>query len=184
MAFTPQDLSKWGTGLEVFGRLYDAFGTLQGGLDDRKAAEFQAAQMKQNAGQALAASQRDAISAQQQSELVASRALAVAAASGGGASDPTVVKIMAGIAAEGSYRTAVSLYQGEEKARAMLNQAKAVEYQGDVSRQTAIRGAFGKFVGAGSAAIKGAARGQSLYERYGGDGGPGSPTWGSDVGSD
>jgi hypothetical protein len=179
---TPQDINKWGTGLEVFGRMYDAFGTLTGGLDEKKAAEFQAAQLRQNAGQAMASAQRDLYSVQEQTALVASRALAVAAASGGGASDPTVVKIMAGIAGEGSYRAAVALYQGEEKARAMLNQARAVEYQGELSKQSAIRGAFGKFLGAGSAAIKGVARGQSLYERYGGDGGPGSATWGADLG--
>jgi hypothetical protein len=167
------DLNKIGTGLDVFGKLYGAWGDLSDGMDARKSAEFQAAQLRQNAGQVKAASQRDAYSTQQQAELVASRALAVAAAGGGGASDPTVVKIMAGIAEEGSYRTAVALYQGEEKARALLNQADAVEYSGKLAQRSGVKGAIGKVIGAGASAIKGVARGQSLYEKYGGSGGPG-----------
>lgn len=178
---SPSELNKWGTGLEVFGRMYDAFGTLTGGFAEKEAADYRADQLRVNAGQAMAASQREAISTQQQAERVASRALAVAAASGGGASDPTVVKIMAGIASEGAYRTALDLYQGQEKARALNTQADAAEYEGRLARHTAIRNSFGKMIGAGSAAIKGAARGQSMYEKYGG-GGPGSPEWGRDLG--
>lgn len=166
----PTTLNKAGVGLDVFGRLFSAFGSLQSGSDEKAAADFQAAQLRQNAGQALASSQREAITVQQQADLVASRALAVAAASGGGASDPTVVKIMAGIAGEGAYRTAVSLYQGEEKARSLLNQAAAVQYNGELAKAAETKNAIGKFVGAGGAAIRGVARGQSLYEKYGGGG--------------
>lgn len=180
--FSPEFLTNAGTGLDVFGRLFSAFSELEGGNDERKAAEFQAAQLRQNAGQAMAVAQRQAITTQQQAQLVASRALAVAAAGGGGASDPTVVKIISGIAAEGSYRTSVALYEGEERAREMLNRASAVEYGGKLAQVAGVKNAIGKVVGAGAAGVKGAALaddlarrnapsgiapGQSLYQKYG-----------------
>lgn len=183
MAFDPFTLSSAASGLDVFSHIFGGVSGLQHGSDSRAAAEFQAAQLRQNAGQAQAAAQRDAFSVDQQSKLVASRALAVAAASGGGASDPTVVSLMAGIAGEGSYRSALALYQGDEKARAMNSAADTAEYEGKLSEGAARRSAFGKFLGAGAASIKGAARGTSLFEKYG-QGGPGTAGWGSDLGTD
>ena len=156
---------------------------LMRGYDSRAAAEFQAAQLRQNAGQAQAAAQRDALSVYQQSKLIASRALAVAAASGGGASDPTVINIMAGIAGEGAYRSALALYSGDEKARGMKTHADATIYDSKLEQRASERSAFGKLVGGAAAGMKGIARGQSLFEKYG-QGGPGTSGWGKDIGTD
>src|SRR3954470_23681372 len=54
-------------------------------------AEFEANQLEVQAGQVVAASQRDVLDVQRVGRLAQSRARAVAAASGGGASAPTVI---------------------------------------------------------------------------------------------
>jgi len=185
--FDPKTLNTFGTGLDVFGRVFGSLASLDEGQQARAAADYRAAQMRINAGQAQAASQREALSADEQAKRIASRALAVAAASGGGASDPTVVHLIAGIAAEGSYRQALALYQGDERARAMNMQADATQYEGELAENAGMRNAIGGLVGAGAAATRGIARGQSLYEKYGGGGptkkAPANPTIGTWEGS-
>lgn len=166
----PALLNKIGTGMSVFGNVFGAFGDINNGKVQKAEADYEAAQLRINAGQAQAAGQREAISADQQGKLVASRALALAAASGGGASDPTVVHLISGIAAEGAYRQALALYQGDEQARALNMKADATQYSGELAKQAGFRSGVGKFVGAGTNAIQGIARGQSLLEKYGGGG--------------
>lgn len=90
-----------------------------------QSAEFDAVQYEYLAGQAMAVSQREAEAYQKDAALLASKALANAAGSGAGASDPTVVKIISSINAEGAYRAAVALYSGNEKAKATLQAATA-----------------------------------------------------------
>jgi len=97
--------------------------------------EFEAQQIEKNALTEVAASQRGAAEEQRQTRLAASRALALAAASGGGASDPTVVKIISDITGMGSYRSSVVLYEGEERARQMRVAATARRMEGAAGLQ-------------------------------------------------
>lgn len=113
---------------------------------------------------AVAASQRQALEEHRQADLVASRALAVAAASGAGVSDPTVVDIISRTKGEGAYRAAVALYEGEERSRSMR-----VAGAGG--------GDFSSVAGTGykAAALGGLLRGGiSLYAKYGLNGPGGS----------
>lgn len=127
-------------------------------------ANFEAAQLHQRAGQEVAASQRTALEERRRAELVASRAVAVAAASGGGVSDPTVSDLLADIEGEGAYRAGVELYQGEERARLLNMGADAKTFEGEIlkaggkDRQRAyVTNAFGSL----------ATGGTSLYGKYG-----------------
>lgn len=95
------------------------------------AAEFEASQLEQRAGQTIAASQRSMQDVQRMGRLAESRALALAAASGGGASSPTVVNLIGNLAKEGAYRGAVELYKGEENARQLNLQAAARRFEGE-----------------------------------------------------
>jgi hypothetical protein len=61
-------------------------------------------------------------------ERILSRATALAAASGAGVSDPTMVKILGDLEGEGAYREAVAVYQGEA-------QARLLEEMGDAAKQ-------------------------------------------------
>lgn len=96
------------------------------------AAEFEAQQLEQNAGQTVAAAQRQAFETERTGKYAQSRALAVAAASGGGASDPTVMNTIAGLASETAYRKSLDLYQGEERARQLNLSAAASRYSGQI----------------------------------------------------
>lgn len=158
------------------------------GQQARESADFQAAQLRQNAGEAQASSQRAAFDIDRQTQIVNSHALAVAAASGGGASDPTVVNLIARNAGEGAYRKAVALYQGDERARLMNLQATAKEYEGrNVAANSNLVAAAQGLRGVGSL-MQGYAKGASMYERFGGggvgSGGPGSSSWGMDLGKE
>ena len=66
---------------------------------------------------ALASEQR------RQGRLLSSRALAVAAASGAGAGDPTVENIIGDIGAEGEFRALSEMFIGEERARGLEMEA-------------------------------------------------------------
>src|SRR5574341_759638 len=157
MGFWLPFLMATGTVLQIGGALQQGEAAAAAGAAQQQAAEYEARQMEVAAGQRAAQEQR------RQAKLVASRALALAAASGAGAADPTVVDIIGDITGEGAYRAAVALYEGEEQARTMRAQAKATRYSGAVAeaggrtqRQAAQIGAFGSLLaGAGS-----------LYEKY------------------
>jgi hypothetical protein len=113
---------------------------------------------------AVASSRLQAREEERQADLVASRALAVAAASGGGVSDPTVVNIIARTKGEGAYRANVALYEGAERARQLRIAAAG---GGDFNAGDSI------MAGANAAALGRLARGGlSLYAKYG-LGGPG-----------
>lgn len=127
------------------------------GKQAQAAANFEASQLEQGSGQQIATAQRGAEESRRQGVLAQSRALAVAAASGGGASDPTVVKLIANLAGEGAYRGMVDLYSGQEKARQMRVQADITRHGGGQAYQNAQNTSL-------ATAVSGAS---SLYAKYG-----------------
>lgn len=132
--------------------------------------EFRQWAGERQAGIVVAASQRTAAEELRQSDLVASRALAVAAASGGGVSDPTVVDILARTRGEGVYRANVALYEGEERSRAIrLSGMRVAEFN------------TGNVMAGFNAAAAGklAHTGLSLYSKYGMNGPGSQPQTGS-----
>lgn len=162
------DLPKFapvaGSILQTGGMLFSALAARQAGEATRKAREFEAEQLRQSAGQAIAASQRESEEQRRRSRLIASRALAVAAASGGGASDVTVQNVIANLDAEGAYRSMVALYQGEEKARQLRMAASGREYEGDLAVHGAKQKAAAYGIGAAATGFKGMG---SFYVKYG-----------------
>lgn len=157
--------------LTVFGSIMGAEGSSSAGNAARVAAasqksadDFQADQLDQNAGQQIAASQRVALEAKRQATFVKGRQLAIAAASGAGASDPTIINIIAATEGENAVQQAMALYQGEEAARQMRLQAAGLR----VSGQNAViagdaKATAARYSAAGSL-ITGAG---SLFARYG-----------------
>jgi hypothetical protein len=166
----PQTLQYWGSALNTGGQMFGAFSTLLYGMQAKRADDFAASQARVNAGQAQAASQRQAYEVNKQTQLAESRALAVAAASGGGASDPTVVSIIAGLHAEGAYQRSIALYGGDEQARALNAKADALEYEGDSAQWNSILSGGGQLAKATASGFSSQAQGESLLRRFGGDG--------------
>lgn len=169
----------------AIGGALDSFGQAQGGVSHvmfgiqaRQAAQYQAQQYQQNAGQAEASAQRQAFSVNQQTQFVTSRALAVAAGSGAGASDPTVMNMIARDAGQGAYERSVALYQGADRARLDEEQAQAKDFEGETTfRNSALVGVAAAAGGAANL-LRTTARGGSLFQRFGG-GGPGMNDSGS-----
>lgn len=128
-------------------------------------AEFEASQLEQSATESRGVGMRGQQSQQHQTALVASQALARAAASGAGASDPTVLSIIARTAGEGSYRAALQLYEGSAQARLDTLRAAGLRYQGDTSAADASVAAGQANMGALMAAITGGSKALDVYTR-------------------
>lgn len=184
--WTASTFSALGTIAEA--KAANAAGKQQGNILDiqAKLQERKAEQLEQAAGQERAVAQRNAIGETKQSELVQSRAKAVAGASGGGSLDPTVVDILGDIGAEGAYRSAAAVYEGEEAALGREYAAKferagaagsryAGEYARAAGKAAMKRGYLAAFgtLASGSASAASSYKGTigdsggSLYEKYG-----------------
>lgn len=144
-------------GASAVGTVVDALGSIREGQAQKDLANQQAAGMRIQAGQERATSQRDAFDARRQATLAVSRAKAVSAASGGSASDPTVVNLEAGIGARGEYNALTALYSGEEKAKALNYQARIAKYGGQQAETAGFGKAFDTVLGGAT----------SLYTNYG-----------------
>lgn len=137
------------------------------GKAQKAMAEYQARQLRYKAGQERASSQKQAINERRRARLAGSRARAVAAASGGGASDPTVMDILATLRGEGEYNAQSALYEGEESARGLEAQASAAEASGDyASAAAAYRAKATRRAGYMSAAGNLLSSGASFYSKY------------------
>lgn len=151
--------------------------TREGAASRQEAANFEANVLEVQATQKIAAAQRDMLDVQRVTKLAESRAQALAAASGGGATSPTALNVIAGLAKEGAYNGARALYSGEEAARTMRLQAQELRKSGEFSLQYGDLAAGaaesrGKAAELGSYASALSSIG-GLYAKYGGNG-PGS----------
>lgn len=169
----PHALGATGTILNFIGNMGAASTARQAAERQRIAAQLEAAQYDQGAGQVIAAQQREAMSEKRKAQLLASRGLAVAAASGGGASDPTVARLLTDITGEGSYRAALALYAGEDRARQMRYAADVKRYEGETAGRVGKKLASAYQTHALAGLVGGGARlwGKSLYGKYA-QGGP------------
>ena len=155
--FSPGVTGPIGVGMQIAGAITGGNAAASAGRAQQAAAEYAAKQLDVNAGQSQAASQQAAIEEARRSALLQSRALAVAGASGAGALDPTVLKIIGGIAAEGELASETQIYQGNERARAQRDQAAATRYEGqqraiagEAARRAAYLSSVGTIIGASS----------------------------------
>mgnify|MGYP001606871182 CR=1 FL=1 len=111
----------------IAGTALSAGSSIIGANQEARQYRSAADQLDVQAAQQRAMSQREAIDQRRQARLATSRGLAVAAASGGGADDPSVVNLLADLEGEGEYRALTSLYNGEEQARA--KEVQATDYR-------------------------------------------------------
>lgn len=135
-----------------------SFGQMQAGKAAQKAANYEAAQMTQRAGQERATGQRVAAEERRRERIIQSNLQARSAASGASASDPTVLDLSGDIAEEGLYRQNLALYEGEERARNLESGANLRKFEGKQAKKAG-------YIGAASTALSTA--GDMLYERYG-----------------
>ncbi len=148
-------------GLTAAGSAVSAAGTIAGGraaqqsaLAQQQALEFRARQEEAAAQEARAAAGRAAQDKRRESVLAQSKLQARAAASGGGADDPTIVNLAGDIAGAGEYGALMEMYKGESRARSLEDQAAGDRYssgvalaEGNTKRKLANLSAIGTIIG-------------------------------------
>ena len=162
----PESLQLSSTILNVGSQLAKANATTTVAARRKAAYDFEAQQQEvaaqESSGVALRAAQDETLKAR----LVMSSALAKAAASGAGASDPTVMAVLSRTAGEGAYRSALAMYEGEAQARLDRMRASALRYQGDVSVADAASAAQAQRIGIGATLLSGGMKALSMYEKF------------------
>lgn len=132
-----------------------AVGAYKAGSAEQKAAQFQADQLRANAGEERASSQRALAEVRRQTRLKQS---ALQARAGGGGLDAGVVGLAEDIAGEGEYRALTALFEGEDRATGMESQAAAAEWSGKQAKRAGTLRAVTSVLGDAP----------SLWEKYGG----------------
>jgi len=179
MSYIMAGVAVGGMAIQMAGAAQGASAARAAGRRQQQANAFVAAQMRQQAGQVVASSQRTAVEQERQATLLASRAVAVAAAGGGGVTDVGMRHIIGDIFGEGAYRASVALYQGKDKAQQLELGAEAKDYEGENAVLAANDKASAIMTqGIGSAIQTGA----SMFGKYGG-GGPGTGSAGALTGN-
>src|SRR5204863_7102116 len=98
--------------------------------------------------------------------VVNSLALARAAASGAGASDPTVLHVLAQTSGEGAYRQALAMYEGEAQARLDKMRAAATRFEGETAESDAAMAKRQYNIGALNTVLTGGIKTASMFDRY------------------
>lgn len=127
-------LGSIGSALPAIAGVASAGGAIYSGAQQSAAADAEAKRMKAEGDDQFATGQRRAMGARRQKDLVASRAKAVAAASGGGADGGSVDAIMEGIEQQGEYNAMVEFFEGSS--------ARNKAYAGAASRKQSGRNAM------------------------------------------
>lgn len=142
--------------LSAAGTAMSAFGTIAGGIQAKRSADFQAEQMRRQAQEERAATQREQFQLDRRTQQAQSRLQATSAASGLGASDPTVLQLAGDIEGEGRYQRDMLGYTGTTRAQGLETGAQAAIMEGRAARTAS-------FIGAGSTILGGAT---SIYDKY------------------
>lgn len=101
-----------------------AAGTIAQGNAQYAAAKAEQKNLNQMAAEEVAVSSRNAAAKEREAKLLQSRGQAVAAASGGGATDPTVLDIVGGIARDANVQERDLLRTGQVKANDLVYKGK------------------------------------------------------------
>ena len=136
-------------------------------------------------GRAKAAGQREANEERRLKERMHSRALLIAAASGGGVDDPGMVNLIGDLNAEGEYRIMSRLWAGEDAAEGFAFRADQAKREGDAAIQAGYADAissaasmYGKF-GAGGSTTTPVSSTPTFQGQYGAPAGQQTGGWGN-----
>lgn len=150
--------------ISAIGTVFSMAGTIAAGKARQNAANYEAAQYRQQAKEEVAAAQREVIDKRKQGERLQSRARSIVGKSNLGTLDETVVDLQGDIASEVAYQEDLITYGGENRARGRRAQGDAAELQGKLDMQESRIAAIGQaFSGAASIA---SSFGSSLSAKY------------------
>lgn len=135
----------------------NASGQIYGGMQKKRADDYAAAQLGQEAGQSTASGIQGAIEQRRRASYVASSARARIAASGMTTTGPSAITTVGGITSEGEYRARTALYQGEDRAQELQYRAAGLRNEGDAAEKAGWMGGISSVMSGGS----------SFYDKYG-----------------
>jgi hypothetical protein len=127
-----------GTILSLAGTAAGVAGSVAAGNAAKAEGKFTAAQMEREAADARAASQREAYMERERGEMVQSRIRAVAADSGAGSINPTVLDLMGDAEQRNSYNVAAINYGGKQKQASYLDNAAGARMKGKNARRASL----------------------------------------------
>lgn len=132
-------------------------GAVRAGEEAKVQGDIRARELREDANARQAEAQRVAIERRRQGRFAASRARAVAAASGAGVTDTTADVLISRIEAQTDFNVLNALYEGDTTARGLRDGARIAEREGRAARRA------GRYRGFANA-ISGAS---SFYEKFG-----------------
>lgn len=154
-------LGSLGSVAGIGGSVLSGVGSIVNANSQADAARAEAAQLERAAGEAQAAAQRNAERKRKEAQLIMSRQQALAAKSGGGATDSTVLDLMAGAKGEGELQGRMLQYEGDERAAGLT-------YQAAIKRAMADRAQTAGWIGAGASVLSGL-NSWNRYRKFGMD---------------
>jgi hypothetical protein len=154
-----------GTVATVGGTAIQGVGRLKAGRAEKDAAFFEADQAEALSKEELAAGQREGFEIDRQGNLLKSRQTAVAAASGLGAGDISVLDATADVDRLVKYRKDLALFSAIQRAKGLRAQATAARKSGRASLTGGRFGAAGSVAGGVGAALSSSA---SFFSNYAG----------------
>lgn len=134
-------------GTAILGGGISAAGALQRGQAENDAAQSEALQLEARGKEEFAASQRDALLKRQEGRLINSRIQALSAASGGGADDATIIKLMSGVSQDAEYNAQTAMYGGTQRRGGLMDAAVNRRKGGRASLMGSQFEAAGAFLG-------------------------------------
>lgn len=149
VVFDPMTMTAISLGATAVGAGVTAAGTIAGGNAAQASAGYQAAQLRENQGAAIASSQQQMLDTQQKTRLAMSKVAADSGANGTNAGVGSPAATTSGIAQRGSYLAAMDLFRGQNQATGLDNQAKGALFTGDAAKQGSDYSALGTIAGAG-----------------------------------
>ncbi|NSY17266.1 hypothetical protein [Neorhizobium sp. AL 9.2.2] len=151
-------------GASAIGTGISAIGQIQSGKQQDAMAQYQADQMEQQAKDKMAVASRDAEQEGKKKDALLSRQVALAANSGGGVQNQSVLKILEDTEAAGQYNVSTAIYNGQQEAAGLRSQAEATRMEGRAASSGAALGAAGTLI----SGIGGAAKSYNSYKtKYG-----------------
>lgn len=138
-----------GIALPVISTVLSVGATISQGREVRKAGKAEAQQLRQQARADIAASQIDAKAERKRAELLASRLVSIAGASGTSSASPDIINQLAEIDERGAYNSLAALYSGKTSARTKNLAARQREKQGKRAEKQSIFKAGSQVLAAG-----------------------------------
>lgn len=181
--FDPGTMLATTMGLQAIGGGISAASTIAGGNAaaaagqmQQNAYNYQAAQVRANEGSEIGAAQRQMLDKQLQTKQLQSTIEARAAGGGVNAAVGSPLATEKSVASRGTYQSLMDLWNGENRATGMENEAKGLVYSGDIAelageeeRNASRLNALSTVAGAGSSMLRtyGAIKYPMIYGRPG-----------------